>query len=230
MGFLANQMCGLSNRSRIYCSYGVIEPAAMKSELPELRAEDKPIVSTIMQQKASVQMPKNAWQEWQRKNDWRAEGLLGFLGLRLPLEMTRVQTLLPPYKMLFDLPSYCYDMHTRVGLESLKRLIGTSEAIGKFFHENRVKAAHRALGWQLFFVEGGRIKNELIYEPLSRMEQKVVAHQCGLSPGKWLVLRILLEEAIENGLLERIRSEVLDYFYGSSGAINCKQLGLGFGP
>ena len=95
-------------------------------------------------------------------------------------------------------------MHTRVGLESLKRLIRTSEAIGKFFHENRVKAAHRALGWQLFFVEGGRIKNELIYEPLSRMEQKVVAHQCGLSPGKWLVLRILLEEAIENGLLERI--------------------------
>lgn len=36
MGFLADQMCGLSNRSRIYCSYSVIEPAAFKAELPRL--------------------------------------------------------------------------------------------------------------------------------------------------------------------------------------------------
>ena len=151
MGFLANQMCGLSNRSRIYCSYGVIEPAAMKSELPELRAEDKPIVSTIMQQKASVQMPKNAWQEWQRKNDWRAEGLLGFLGLRLPLEMTRVQTLLPPYKMLFDLPSYCYDMHTRVGLESLKRLIRDIRGHRKVFSRKPGQSSSQGVGLATVF-------------------------------------------------------------------------------
>jgi hypothetical protein len=225
LGFLAEQMCDLSTRSRIYCSYSVIEPAAMKSKLPELGPEDKLIVSAIMQWKAAVLAPTDSWREWQKKNDWRAEGLLRFVRLRLPLEITRVQTAVPPYKMLFELPSYCYDMHTRVGLESLKRLISASEAIGKFFHKNRVKAAHRALGWQLFFVEGGRIKNELIYEPLSRLEQEVVAHQFGLSPGKWLELRILLEEAIQNGLFERIRSEVLDYFYGSGRAINCNQLG-----
>jgi MgsA AAA+ ATPase C terminal len=117
--FLAEQMCDLSTRSRIYCSYGVIEPTAMKSELPELLVAERPIVSAIMDQREAVRQPKDAWREWQKKNDWRAEGLLRFVGLTLPLEMIRVQTPVPPYKMLFDLPSYCYDMHTRVGLEML---------------------------------------------------------------------------------------------------------------
>jgi len=155
--FLAEQMCDLSTRSRIYCSYGVIEPAAMKSELPELRAEDKPIVSAIMRRKSSVQTPTNTWQEWQRKNDWRAEGLLKFVGLTLPLEMTRVQTPVPPYKMLFDLPSYCYDMHTRVGLAMLKRLVQGVEgaqAIKELFRENKIKGAHRAVGMGLLHVAG----------------------------------------------------------------------------
>jgi hypothetical protein len=53
---LAEQMCDLSTRSRIYCSYGVIEPVASKSELPELLVEDRPIVSAIMQRKAAVQV------------------------------------------------------------------------------------------------------------------------------------------------------------------------------
>jgi hypothetical protein len=52
--FLAEQMCDLSTRSRIYCSYAVIEPVAAKSELPELVVEDKQIVSPIMQRKAAV--------------------------------------------------------------------------------------------------------------------------------------------------------------------------------
>jgi len=111
--------------------------------------EDEPIVSAIMQQKASVKCPENPWQEWQRRNDWRAEGLLRFVGLRLPLEMTRVQIPVPPYKMLFDLPSYCFDMHTRVGLEMLKRLVqgveGT-EGIRELFQRHKIKGAHRAVG------------------------------------------------------------------------------------
>src|SRR5437660_9063099 len=47
--FLAEQMCDLSTRSRIYCSYGVIELAATKSALTELSMDDKSIPSAIMQ-------------------------------------------------------------------------------------------------------------------------------------------------------------------------------------
>src|SRR2546427_4662105 len=67
--FPTEQMSDLSTRGRIYCSYGAIEPAAIKAELPELSMEDKSIVSAIMQRKAEVQAAKNPWQEWQKKND-----------------------------------------------------------------------------------------------------------------------------------------------------------------
>src|SRR5437016_820841 len=147
--FLAGQMCDLSTRSRIYCSYGAIEPAAMKADLPELMLQGKPIVSAIMQARAAVQAPENPWQEWQKKNDWRAEGLLKFVGLNLPLDLIKVDTPVPPYKILFDLPSYCYDMHTRVGLTMLKRLVQKvqgAEAINEFLKQNKVKRAHRVLG------------------------------------------------------------------------------------
>jgi hypothetical protein len=217
MGFLVAQMCDLSTRSRIYCSYGTIEPAAMKSELPELRAEDKPIVSAIMQRRAAVQVPTNSWREWQKKNDWRAEGLLRFLGLRLPLEITRVHTPVPPYKMLFGLPSYCYDVHTRVGLAMLKRLVqgvGGAEAIKEFFQQNKIKGAHRAVGEALFFVEGGRILGELIYEPLCSLEQRLFAHQYELPLNIWLELRVLVEKALAEGVIDRVREEVLHQFYG----------------
>ena len=222
--FLAEQMCDLSTRSRIYCSYGTIEPAAMKCELPELQAEDKPIVSAIMQRKAAVQTPTTTFQEWQRKNDWRAEGLLRFVGLTLPLEMTRVQTPLPPYKTLFDLPSYCFDMHTRLGLAMLKRLVQGvegAEGIRELFQRHKIKSAHRAVGEALFFVEGGRIQGELIYEPLCGLEQRLSAYKLGLPPNDWLELRILVEKALAEGVVDRIREEVLHQFYGQE---FCNQL------
>jgi len=214
--FLAEQMCDLSTRSRIYCSYGAIEPAA-KSELPELLVEDQSIVSAIMQWKSAVQAAKNPWQEWQKKNDWRAEGLLKFVGLRLPLPMIQIDTPIPPSKLLFDLPSCCYDMHTRVGLNVLQRLVRGvhgEEGIRDFFQENEIRnAAHRALGEVLFSVEGGRIQGELIYEPLCALEQRLFAHQFGLPFKKWGDLRVLVEKALLEGVIDRVREEVLRQHY-----------------
>jgi hypothetical protein len=133
----------------------------LQSELPELLVEDQSIVSAIMQWKSAVQAAKNPWREWQKKNDWRAEGLLKFVGLRLPLPMIQIDTPIPPSKLLFDLPSCCYDVHTRVGLNVLQRLVrgvNGAEGIKDFFQENEIRNAHRALGEVLFSVEGGRIR------------------------------------------------------------------------
>ena len=194
--FLAEQMCDLPARSRIYCSYGAIELEAVKGALPELGVEHNSIVSAIMQQRPAVQAARNPWRAWQKKNDWRAEGLLRFVGLTLPMEKTLVSTPVPPHRMIFDLPSYCYDMHTRVGLKVLHRLVqgvDGAEAIREFFRQNTAKSPHRALGEVLFFVEGGRIQGELIYEPLSCLEQLVFSHQYGLPLNRWLDLRALVE-------------------------------------
>jgi hypothetical protein len=215
--FLAEQMCDLSTRSRIYCSYGAIEPAAIKAELPELTLEDQPMVSAILQRRAAVQVPENPWREWQKKNDWLAEGLLKFVGLRLPLPMIKIDMPIPPSKLLFDLPSCCYDMHTRVGLKALQRLVRGvhgAEGIKDFFQENKIRNAHRALGEVLFSVEGGRIQGELIYEALCALEQRLFAHQFGLPFKKWGDLRVLVEKALKNGAIDRVREEVLHQFYG----------------
>jgi hypothetical protein len=215
--FLAEQMCDLPTRSRIYCSYGTIEPAAIKSELPELRPDDEAMVSAIMQQRTAVQDANDPWREWQKKNDWRAERLLRFVGLTLPMEMTRAQAPVPPYKMLFDLPSYCFDVHTRVGLAMLKRLVQgveAAEGIKEMFRQHKIKAAHRAVGEALFFVEGSRIQGELIYEPLCCLEQRLSAHKFGLPLNKWLELRVLVEKALAEGVIDRVRKEVLHQFYG----------------
>jgi len=215
--FLAEEMCDLSTRSRIYCSYGALEPAAINADLPELALQDQQIIATIMQQRAAVQVPENPWREWQKKNDWRAEGLLKFVGLRLPLPMIQIDMPIPPSRILFDLPSYCYDMHTRVGLQVLQRLVRGvhgAEGIKDFFEENTIKSAHRALGEELFSVEGGSIQGELIYEALCSLEQRLFAHQFGLPFKNWGDLRVLVEKALKNGVIDRVREEVLRRHYG----------------
>jgi hypothetical protein len=216
ISYLTEQLCDLAKRSRIYCSYGAIESAALKGELPELTLQGQLIVHAIMQNRAAVQVPENPWLQWQKKNDWRAEELLRFVGLRLPFEMTQVKKPIPPSKMLFDLPSYCYDMHTRVGLQILQRLVrgvNGAEGIKEFFQENKMKSAHTALGEVLFFVEGARIEGELIYEPLCSLEQRVSAHRIGLPLKKWDDLRIFIEKAVLEGVIDRVREEILRQHY-----------------
>jgi hypothetical protein len=216
--FLAEQMCDLPNRSRIYCSYGLIESAAITSVLPELSSsEDESIIYAILHRRADVRAAENCWRAWQKKNDWRAEGMLKFIGLRLPLEMTRVQETVPSHKMMFGLPSYSIDMHTRSGMAVLKRLVqGTAgaEGIREFFQQSRVKNPHKVAGWALFFAEGGRIQGELIYPSLSRLEQRIIAQQCGLLDDDWLHLRAVVEEALKTGVIDRVRERVLCQFYG----------------
>ena len=83
--------------------------------------------------------------------------------------------------------------------------------IGRFWV---IAEAHRALGEVLFFVEGGRIEGERIYEALRSLEQCLLAHQFGLPLKSWSHLRVLVEKALKNGVIDRVREEVLQQFYG----------------
>jgi hypothetical protein len=188
----------------------------MDSELPELLVDERTILSAVIERKAALRRPDSLWREWQRKNNWRAAGLLKYIGLALPFEITRPKTPVPEYAILFDLPSYCFDMYTRVGLAMLKRIVqgvDGAEAIKELFQQNRVKIPHKVLGEALFSVEGGRIREELIYEPLCCLEERLFAHRFGLTPNAWLHLRALVAEVLEVGVVDRVRREVLRQFY-----------------
>jgi hypothetical protein len=121
---------------------GQSNPRALNHRLPELTAQDQEIISAILQYRTALHIPENPWREWQKRNDWRAEGILKFVGLRLPVEMIRNESPIPPSKTIFGLPSYCYDMHTRVGLQVLQRLVrgvAGAEDFRDFFAENKIK-------------------------------------------------------------------------------------------
>jgi hypothetical protein len=215
--FLTEQMCDLPSRSRVYCSYGILDLAITRSELPELIGADKKIIRAILEQRTRIKTADDLWPAWQRKNDWRAEGLLRFVGMTLPAQLTCDETPLPTFKTIFDLPSYCYDKHTRVGLEMLRRLVRGvpgAEGLREFFTQHGVNGAHRAVGEALFFVEGARIQRELVYEPLCSLEQRFFAHQHRLPLNEWGRLRFLVQKALEEGVVDRVREEILNRHYG----------------
>ena len=54
-----------------------------------------------------------------------------FVGLVLPMEMTKVGAPLPSYKMLFDLPGYCYDMHNTGGTRNAQAAGARSPGSGR---------------------------------------------------------------------------------------------------
>lgn len=210
--FLVELMCDLPARSRIYCSMGIIESIVAEGTSPKLSDEDTQIVSAIMQRKAMMLSPANAWQQWQSKNDWRAEKMLRFIGLTLPEKLFHEKFPIPAYRMLFDLPSYCLDVHTRIGQEVLRCLMRGScgaIAIRDFIYRNKVKGALKAFGMALFFVEGGRLEGEMLYPSLSRLEQLLIAHQHGLSQNEFLTLQALVLDALNAGTIDQIREEVL---------------------
>jgi hypothetical protein len=210
-------MCDLPARSRIYCSFGIIESILGSGLPPDSSLTNEPIVSSIVLRKAEMADPSNSWHEWQRKNDWRAENLLRFVDLRLPMEMTRVELPIPTYRSLHGLPSYCYDMHTRVGKEMLGRLVcggEGAEVIQSFVRQNKVREANKAVGFALFFVEGGRIQSELAYVSLSELEQRLVAQTHGLSPNQWQHLLNCVQETVERGVIDNVRENILNQLYG----------------
>jgi hypothetical protein len=196
----------------------LIESIAAEGALPELSDKDTQMISAIMQRKAMMLSPANAWQEWQSKNDWRAGKMLRFVGLTVPSETFKVQLPIPTYRMLFDLPSHCYDMHTRIGREVLSRLMRGAfgaTAIKNFVYHSKVKDALKVLGEALFFVEGARLEGEVLYPSLSKLEQLLIAHQHGLSLNEFLALQCLVLDALNAGIIDQIREEVLRKAFSS---------------
>ena len=212
LSFLAEQMCDLPIRSRIYCSYETVSIAANKGLLPSLEPEDEIILDVIVHKKKTVEVGNSWLHEWQKKNNWRTGGLLRYVGLSLPLKRrsTPIHCLRP--ELIFDLPSYCYDaVHqdwTR-GFAATRPGSHGAEAIRDFFQRNRVNAPHKVLGEALFTVEGGREKCELVYPSLRSLEQRIFARRFGLPFDEWLRLCDLTREALENGVIDRLREEIL---------------------
>jgi hypothetical protein len=81
--FLVDQMCRLSTRSRIYCSFGIIDPVTATQQREKTTPQDELIVSTLSANRNELRQATTPWRIWQKKSDWRTEGLLRYAGLVL---------------------------------------------------------------------------------------------------------------------------------------------------
>lgn len=212
LAFLVEEMCSLSSRSRIYCSMSIIESIVAEGNHTTLPRSEIATIAWIMARRKLMQSPVNPWQRWLSQNDWRGERMLRFLGLTLPEAKFRVQRPIPKHSSLAQLPSYSFDVHTRIGQEVLRRLIrgtGGVHEIKYFMESNELRSPLTALGMALFYVEGGRIAGEVVYPSLCQLEQALVANRHGLSLADFVALQDVLLRVLESGKLNQIRSEVL---------------------
>lgn len=123
LSFLVDEMCSLSSRSRIYCSMSIIEAIVAEGNYPTLSGGEIATVAWITARRRLMESPVSSWQQWLSQNDWRAERILRFLGLRLPEAIFCPRHTIPQHQVLEQLPSYAFDVHTRVGQEVLRRLM-----------------------------------------------------------------------------------------------------------
>lgn len=211
--YLTHLMCG-GGKSRLYCQYSILENALVSKDMKYQRFDQseyglkvKNVLSTDL--KTILLDPGMGWL---LKSNWRAEGMaVGPVYKQLLCSVLQdMDEQLPVYQTLKGLPEYCYDMHTRVGKATLYKACGVN-AVGQFFHLNPVKSKPDALGWALFFEEGGKVQGRLGDQKLDDLEQLIVAERHGLELDQWLTLRQVVRQLIASGRLTEIREGVLKH-------------------
>lgn len=209
--YLTPQMCA-SARSRVYCQYSIMQ-SALKEGNSVKTMSATPLASKIkhmLTNDLKIDQFLTAPERWLVKNDWRGEGMLvgPIWGKRNPLPLTANKEVFEPVALIKGLPSYSYDKHTRAGKTTCYRLCGVQE-FKAFFIENKVPDKADAIGWAMFFEEGGKIPQGLENAHLSALEHQVVADRHGLTFMQWLKLRMIFRNQLRNGTVDTIRADVL---------------------
>ena len=126
------------------------------------------------------------------EQDYRTEGMTKFVGLELQFMKggTERQLCSPEYAlvtrppMLRGIPEYAYDMHTRVGKRALVRF-SEYEKIKPYLPPGTERLG--ALGWALFYVEGGQLDRDVGYPKRDAIEQlscRLALTAQGIAPEK----------------------------------------------
>jgi len=205
--FLTEQMCQ-TTRSRIYCQLSAVEDCIRKEEVPcDLTDWERAVVQHVTVKWHPLGDSLKA--AWAVRNDWRAERLLKFQAtVTVPFQV-EVMTPDVKYELLCGLPDFSYDTHTRVGKVVCNRLCGHGP-IKQFLTTYGPEAGKgNAIGWALFFAEGGRIANGLEDPRLSLLEAKCCARKFGWTLAMWQTAVQLVSEAVASGKVNEIRKSVL---------------------
>lgn len=218
MARLTQMMCE-SNKSRTYCSMSIIEGA-----MPHLitETEDTIVVNVpgglTAWEMEFIEFMKNrpadapqTVEAWCRSKGALAEGLSKFYSVYPELSV-RTNLHHAPVEMICGLPSYAYDMHTRVGKTATFRLCGYKD-LKEFFDKVECNDKPKAIGYAMFYTEGGRIVDERWDTQVALLERKMAYARFGLSVSQGVALELILMNLQESGDLNKLRTKIAKATY-----------------
>ena len=208
LAFLTIEMCSLRNRSRVWCSLCVIADKAR--ECVALSDPAKGIVQLIEQ----LPTPETPIHAWLKRKSWLTEGMSKYAVLDHLWDLVPVDAQPEVGVTLYGLPSYCYDMHTRVGRLAL-RFCSAIPVVQQFFDQYRPMKKVDVLGWALFYAEGGCIAGELVNPLLQRIEREVAFASFGLARQAGDAAIDLMRRMVASGALNDLRYRALVRTYGA---------------
>ena len=198
LAFLTQAMCE-SAKSRMYCSLSIIENN-MKTKPSNLTKEEEGFLKQIRK--------INKQEHWAVQNNWRGEGMLKFQlfdGMQLVANGWEP----PAPTMICGFPDYAFDMHTRIGKTVCSKLVGRSE-VKEFFGKHPTNDKTQAVGYALFFAEGGRILHALRDSRIALLEQKFVSSKFGYSDEKvWMQLIDIISKLVDSRVVNMLRQSTL---------------------
>lgn len=203
-----------SQKSRLYCQYSIMENCIKDKDLDYKEFEKSEFgteVRSVLSKAIGLSKDLNDCDKWLTAQNWRAEGMLVGPIWKSLLKPTIITTREVPTESvrLKGLPDYCYDMHTRIGKGALYKLCGVLE-LRQFFVKNPPRSKPEALGWAMFFEEGGKIKDRLADTQTDCLEDIIVAEKHGIGLGAWHELRGIMRGLLSTGRVNEYRSMLLE--------------------
>ncbi|QIN95241.1 hypothetical protein DLP3_078 [Stenotrophomonas phage vB_SmaS_DLP_3] len=218
---LTEMMC-MYPRSRTYCAMSIIEnrlkttasteggpPAIMNLSKDPLDDWELEFFEWFRTRPDEVEQTV-AW--WCKKKGWLTEHLSDYYSFT-PELVDAPQIPFPVCEMILGLPSYAYDMHTRLGKTILYKLVGEGE-VKTILTESKCNDKMKALGWAMFFCEGGRIEAEQWDLKIANLERKVAYGQFGMSSEEGLGLEAAMQLMIDSGKVNARRTYLGRQMYG----------------
>jgi hypothetical protein len=210
--FVTARMCE-AQRSRILCQLSLLEDWTERERVPTpplLTSWDEALLCEIhkLSRKTHPLWTTSAFHAWHQRTNWRGQNLLKFAVYPIPLDAELVADEPPAFEVLFRLPDFAYDRHTRVGKRTCRRICGIA-AVAQFFREHPTQHMTETIGWALFLLEGGVVQNGLVDHRLSLLEQRFLASRWGWTLDTWDTFQTLMSGLLRDGVINQIRTEVL---------------------
>lgn len=149
---------------------------------------------------------------------WRTEGMGAFFPLAQTLQDGEHHVLKPelmPSCMIMGLPSYAYDVHTKVGKCVMARLSGYADAKA-LFDKYGCRDRMKAVGWAVFYLEGCQIDQELDFgghSDLIDLERKLAFMSLGVAPEGHAELLNWVSARLLDGTVNNLRKQEVSKHY-----------------